>query len=70
MTWVIVPNSLVDEINAGLDSAFKEVPGAEKDREFFYQQLLHYVEQHGFLPDFKLQKIEEDGKKEEIESLA
>lgn len=60
MVWVIVPNSLVDEINAKLDSAFKKVPEAEKDRKFFYQQLLDYVDQHGFLPDFKSQKKEQE----------
>lgn len=54
--WVIVPNSLVDAINTKLDSAFKKVPGAEKDREIFYHQLLNYVDEHGFLPDFELQK--------------
>lgn len=58
MAWVLVPNSLVDEINAKLDSAFEKAPGVEKDRKFFYQQLLNYVDEHGFLPDFKLQKKE------------
>ena len=58
MTWLLVPNSLVYEINTKLDSAFEKTPEAEKDREFFYQQLLNYVDEHGFLPDFKLQKNE------------
>lgn len=67
MSWVIVPNSLRDEINAKLDSAFAKAPEAEKDREIFYHQLLNYFDLHGFLPDFKLQKIEGDEKKEGID---
>lgn len=56
MTWVIVPNSLIDASNAKLDAAFEKVPEAEKDRKIFYRQLLNYVDQYGFLPDFELAK--------------
>lgn len=54
--FVIVPNSLHDEINAKLDIAIAKVPDAEKDREVLYQQLLEYFDEHGVVPDFELQR--------------
>lgn len=53
---VIVPNHLRDAINEKLDAAFKEVPEAEKDRDVLYHKLLEYFDEHGVIPDFKLQK--------------
>lgn len=53
---VIVPNYIVDEINAKLDAAFAECPEAAKDREALYEQLLGYVNDHGVVPDFSLQR--------------
>lgn len=58
--WAIVPNELEYEINTKLDIAFAKAPRAEKDREIFYHQLLNYFDQHGFLPDFELQKTKEE----------
>lgn len=56
MSIVIVPNVLRDAINAKLESAFKDVPEAEKDREILYKQLLVYFNEHGEVPDFSLIK--------------
>jgi len=54
MSIVIVPNYLCDEINAKLDSAIAECPGAEKDRDELFRMLLAYFDEHGVIPDFSL----------------
>jgi hypothetical protein len=60
---VIVPNELSAAINAKLDAALAELPeenraSAEKDREFLYSQLLGAFDEYGFIPDFKLTKLD------------
>lgn len=52
---VIVPDTLRDTINEKLDAAFGACPRAEKDREHFYIQLLRYFDEHGTIPDFKIE---------------
>lgn len=56
MSFVIVPNSLRDEIYAKVDAAIAEVPDAAPDRECFYSELLNYYNEHGVIPNFSLQK--------------
>ena len=56
---VIVPNCVSDNINAKLDAAIAECPGAEKDRDELYQMLLNYFNENGIVPDFSLAKKEE-----------
>ena len=51
---VIVPNVLRDAINEKLDLALKECPEAASGREYFYQRLLQYFDEHGILPEFKI----------------
>lgn len=53
---VIVPNCLRDAINAKLDKAIEACPEAAKDREYFYDQLLAYFDEHGEVPDFNISK--------------
>ena len=53
---IIVPNELRDEINAKLDAAIEECPGASKDRDALYNQLLEYFDEHGELPEFEIKK--------------
>ncbi len=53
---VIVPNYVRDAINAKLDAAIAECPGAESERDSLYEQLLGYFNEHGRLPDFTLRK--------------
>jgi len=50
----IVPNELRDAINTELDKAFKVTPEAEKGREYFYNELLKYYDENGYIPDFSL----------------
>jgi hypothetical protein len=51
---VIVPNSLNAAINEKLDAAIAGCPGAEKDREILYGQLLDYFNEYGVIPDFTI----------------
>lgn len=53
---VIVPNFLRDAINAKLDAAIAENPGAAKDRNYLYRQLVNYFSEYGSLPEFTLKK--------------
>ena len=54
----IIPNELRDKINKKLDEAIKKVPAAEKNREYLYNSLLTYYNEHGIVPDFDLKKAQ------------
>jgi hypothetical protein len=54
MMLVIVPDSLRHAIDAKLDAAIAACPGAEKDRDALYSQLLAYFNEHGVVPDFTI----------------
>jgi len=56
MSLVIVPNSLRDAINEKIDTALLECPEAAPDRDYFYSVLLNYFDEHGHIPEFRLQK--------------
>lgn len=56
---VIVPNELRDAINAKLDKAIAECPGAEIDRQELFRQLLTYYNDHGVIPDFSVKPKED-----------
>ena len=56
MSFVVVPNSLRDAINAKLDEALKDVPEATLDREVLYAQLFDYFDKYGVVPEFSLEK--------------
>jgi hypothetical protein len=51
---VIVPNCLRRELESRLDEQIALHPGAAKDREHLYSQLLEYVNEYGVVPDFSL----------------
>lgn len=53
---VIVPNELRDAINAKLDAAIRDYPESEKDRECLYRELLAFYDEHGYLPEFTIEK--------------
>ena len=54
---VIVPNELRDAIQRKLGEALKDFPECSKeDRQFLYQQILKYYNEHGVVPDFQLKK--------------
>lgn len=53
---VIVPDTLSAAINAKLDAAIAECPGAAPDRDALYHDLLAYFDEHGEVPDFTLGK--------------
>lgn len=54
--FLVIPNSLRDEINRRLDEQIALAPDAEADREVLYNQLVHYFNENGVIPDFSLVK--------------
>lgn len=56
---VLVPNYVSDAINHRLDTAIAETAEAANDREYLFNCLLDYFDEHGTLPEFSLQKIQE-----------
>lgn len=58
MRMVIVPNQLRDAIYTKVDAAIAEFPGAVADREYFYNVLLDYFDEHGEIPEFTLNRKE------------
>lgn len=54
MRMVVVPNELDRQINSALDAAFVEAPEAGKDRSYFYNELLCFYDDHGYVPEFSL----------------
>jgi len=53
---VIVPNALRDAINRKLDAAIVENPDAEVGRGEMYDTLLTFYDEHGYIPEFQLEK--------------
>lgn len=56
MQMVVVPNELDKQINAALDAALAETPAAAPDRAYFYNELLCFFDDHGYVPEFSLAK--------------
>lgn len=54
--FVIVPDYVHDAIKAALDKAIKAVPDAQKDYQSLYSALLAHYNEHGEIPDFAIQK--------------
>jgi hypothetical protein len=52
--FVIVLDYIHDAINAKLDAAIATCPGAARDREVLYSQLVGYFNEHGVIPDFSI----------------
>lgn len=52
----IVPNSLRDAINAKLDLALADIPEAAIERETYYQKLLEFYDDNGYIPKFTIFK--------------
>lgn len=62
MRCVIVPNELRDAIHKKIDEAAVGLPPAfEENREAIYQTVLEYYDEHGVIPDFKLQAAPASG---------
>lgn len=53
---VILPNYISAEIDRRLDEEIAKHPNAAPDRELFRQQLINYVDEHGVVPDFSLNR--------------
>ena len=53
---VVVPNSLRDAINKKLDAEIDRHPGAEPDRDALFSHLLTFFNEHGYVPEFTLEK--------------
>ena len=58
MSFLIVPTAISSAINAKLDAAFQECPEAKEDRRVLYEQLLDFYDEHGYVPNFELEKKE------------
>ena len=56
---VIIPDYIDDEITAKLDAEIAKHPDAEKDRRELRAQIVAFVDQHGYVPDFTLAKTPE-----------
>lgn len=61
MRVVVVPNALSDAIYAAIDKQLVDHPGAKPDRENYYDQLLAYYDEHGIIPDFKIERPPSEG---------
>lgn len=53
---VVIPNDLRDRLNASIDTALAGRPCDEMSREYLYNWLLLYWDEHGTIPEFKLQE--------------
>lgn len=54
MVFLVVPNSLRDELYARIDAQIEQCPQAGPDREVIYHRLLRYFNEHGVIPEFEL----------------
>lgn len=54
MMFLVVPDYIFDAINAKLDAAIEKHPDAEADRDTLCSQLIDFVDEHGYVPDFDL----------------
>ena len=57
----IVPDSLREAINAALDDAIAKSPDAAPWRDNLYSHLVAFFDEHGYIPEFSLQRREGDG---------
>jgi LPS O-antigen subunit length determinant protein (WzzB/FepE family) len=53
----VIPDSLHFAINAKLDEALADLPAAEVDRDHLYRQLLDAFDEHGVIPDFRIEPV-------------
>jgi hypothetical protein len=56
--FIVVPDALYNAIHKRLDEEFQKFPDAEKDRDHLYHQILEFFSEHGFLPEFTLEKVQ------------
>jgi hypothetical protein len=59
--FLIVPDYIDEAINTKLDEAIHACPGAARDREILYSQLVNYFNEHGEIPDFSIKPPEREG---------
>jgi hypothetical protein len=53
--FVIVPDTLHQNIDKALDTEIAKWPDAGKDREILHQQLVTFFHKYGYLPEFSLE---------------
>lgn len=53
---VVVPDSLRNDINDKLESAYQDCPDARADHEALYADMLAYFDEHGGIPDITLKR--------------
>jgi len=59
MKVVIVPNHVSEAIHKAIDKALDGRPVTQSDKEILYNQLLMYFDEHGTIPEFELERVEE-----------
>ena len=52
----ILPNFVRDAINEKLDAAFTEQSEAVIHRDIYFQKLLEFYDDNGYIPDFQITK--------------
>lgn len=50
----VVPNYLLEKVDALLDAQLARVPDAAKDREFLKQQIIDHIDATGDIPEFSI----------------
>ena len=53
--FVVVPDSLSNEIDRRLEAEFEKCPNARQDYEHLRRQLITFLDDYGYLPEFSIQ---------------
>jgi hypothetical protein len=54
---MVVPDALSEKIDAAIESALKGMPDdAQDERPYFREMLLRFVNEHGYVPEFTLER--------------
>lgn len=61
MRLVIVPNFIQDTINTKLDEVLAATPDAQRYRDIYYHKLLEFFDDHGYVPDFRIEERRDGG---------
>jgi hypothetical protein len=56
--FVVVPETLHENITKALDAQIAKWPDAEKDREILHSHITSFFHKYGYIPEFTLEPIE------------
>jgi len=66
--YLLIPETLNKAINDKLDSELLKQPEAIVDRDLYYNQILHYYNEHGAIPDFTIEPLSQIPENELLEN--